>query len=68
MKNLYIVAYVNDDGEVEGFPQGGGSSSPAYIRAWTSLSSARRSAKYFNAQVIKLTDYDVVLDGFEVVE
>ena len=40
---LYIVALVDDNGNVEGFPKGGGSSSPSFIRAFESKSSAKRS-------------------------
>ncbi|KMK75434.1 hypothetical protein AB990_08955 [Alkalihalobacillus pseudalcaliphilus] len=62
---LYIVALVDDNGNVEGFPKGGGSSSPSFIRAFESKSSAKRSASRLNfapanVKVIRVTDYEEV--------
>lgn len=46
--DLYVVATVDDADNVVGYPKGGGSSSPAYIRAFESKASAKRSAARIN--------------------
>ena len=67
MKELYVVAYVNKEGEVTGFPKGGGSSSPSYIRAFEKSEGAQRSMKRLN--FTKVANIEVVkVNGFEVVE
>lgn len=45
---LYVVVSVDNEGNVVGYPKGGGSSSPAYVRAFESMESAKRSAKRLN--------------------
>lgn len=62
---LYVVATVDHEGNILGFPKGGGSSSPAYIRAFESEASAKRSAKRLNfapetTKVIRITDAEVI--------
>lgn len=42
--DLYVVAETDDAGNVVGYPKGGGSSSPSFIRAFESKASANRSA------------------------
>lgn len=48
MLEIYVVALVDGAGNVVGFPKGGGSSSPAFIRAFESEASAKRSARRLN--------------------
>ena len=62
---LYVVATVNDVGEVVGYPKGGGSSSPSFIRAFETVTSAKRSASRLNfapesAKVIRVTAYEII--------
>lgn len=61
---LYVVALVDQNGNVTGFPKGGGSSSPSFIRAFESKASAKRSAKRLrfapgNVKVVRVTDVEV---------
>lgn len=57
---LYVVANVDADGNIVSYPKGGGSSSPAYIRAFESLASAKRSKARMGGTVIKITGADVI--------
>lgn len=57
---LYVVANVDDDGNIVSYPKGGGSSSPAYIRAFESLTSAKRSKARMGGAIIKITDAEIV--------
>jgi hypothetical protein len=60
---LFIIANLNDKGEVVGYPLGGGSSATGYVRAFTEFSSAQRSLQGLqrisragsNAQVMQVT-------------
>ena len=63
--DLYVLATVDSEGNIAGYPKGGGSSSPAYIRAFESEASAKRSAKRLNfapetTKVIRILDAEVV--------
>lgn len=40
---LFIIANLNDAGEVVGYPLGGGSSAKGVVRAFTEFTSAQRS-------------------------
>lgn len=65
MKELYVVATVDAEGNVIGYPKGGGSSSPKFIRAFESAESTRRSAKRLNfapgnTAVVRITDGEVI--------
>lgn len=62
---LYVVVTADDAGNVVGYPKGGGSSSPAYIRAFESEASAKRSAKRINwapenVKVMRVTAMEAV--------
>ena len=62
---LYVVATVDQEGNVVGFPKGGGSSSPSFIRAFETEASAKRSIKRLNfapenTKVIRILDAEVV--------
>jgi hypothetical protein len=60
---LYIVAYVDVNGNVTGFPKGGGSSTKPSIKAHDSYASAKRSARHFaGSKVVRVTGYEVVED------
>ena len=62
---LYVVATVDSSGNITGFPKGGGSSSPSFIRAFETEERAKRSLKRLNcvpenAKVIRITEAEVV--------
>ena len=54
IKELYIVVQKDESGNVVGYPKGGGSSSPPYIRAFEKLSSANRSRAHIGGTVMKV--------------
>lgn len=65
MAELYVLALVDEEGTVVGFPKGGGSSSPSYVRAFESEASAKRSLSRLNfasenAKVVRITGMEVV--------
>lgn len=62
---LYVVATVDDDGNIVSYPKGGGSSSPSYIRAFETGASAKRSQARLNispknTRVVRVTAVEVV--------
>lgn len=57
---LYVTAELNDQGNVERFPQGGGSSTIARIKAFDNIDSAKRSARMNKAHVLRVTDGEVM--------
>jgi hypothetical protein len=58
---VYIVAFTDDQGNVTGFPMGGGSSTKPSIKAHETYKSAKRSANYFpKAVVVRATGFEVV--------
>lgn len=58
---LYIVAYVNEKGNVTGFPKGGGSSTKPSIKAHDNYKSAKRSSRFFpSSKVVKASVFEVV--------
>ncbi|AMQ66727.1 type IIA topoisomerase [Bacillus phage Mgbh1] len=62
MPELYVVADVDADGNVTGFPKGGGSSTKPSVKAHDNYTSAKRSARYFTGSVVVRTT------GFEIVK
>ena len=66
MKELYIIAYVDEAGNIISYAKGGGSSTKSYIRAWESLESAQRSQRTIThvdgkkPQILQVSDYEVV--------
>lgn len=58
--DLYVVVNTDDEGNIIGYPMGGGTSTKASIKAHPKLSSARRSASYYAANVMKITSGEVV--------
>lgn len=57
---LYVVARVDEDGNVTSFPLGGGSSTKPSVKAHLKYSSAKRSAAHFPGSVV------VKVNGFEI--
>jgi hypothetical protein len=58
---LFIVANVNDEGNVISFPMGGGSSTKPSIKAHDNYESAKRSSRFFpKSKVVKVTGFEVV--------
>ena len=60
LPELYVVVNTDFDGNIVGYPTGGRSSTKPCVKAHMKLSSARRSAKYFNAKVMKVITGEVV--------
>jgi len=64
MTELYVVVSADNDGNIVGYPKGGGSSSPSFIRAFESKASAKRSAKRINfednARVARITSLEII--------
>jgi hypothetical protein len=59
--DLYVLAYLNDDGEVVGYPMGGGSSTKPSIKAHTNLKSAQRSQRHFpKSRILKATEFEII--------
>jgi len=62
--SLYVVVVTDGKGNIVGYPKGGGSSSPSFIRAFDSEASAKRSAKRINfednARVAKVTALELI--------
>lgn len=57
---LYVLANVNENNEVTGFPQGGGSSTQPRIKAYDSLASARRGLRHHAGVIVRVTEMEVV--------
>jgi hypothetical protein len=58
---LFIVANVDEQGNVVNFPMGGGSSTKPSVKAHISQKSAERSRKFFpSSKVVKVTGFEVV--------
>ena len=60
LPELYVVVNTDANGNVISYPMGGGSSTKASVKAHPRLSSARRSATYYGAKVMKVTSGEVV--------
>lgn len=60
MSELYVLANINEKGEVIGFPKGGGSSTQPRIKAYDSLTSARRGSRYHDGVILRVTKMEVV--------
>lgn len=62
---VYLIANLDEQGNVINYPMGGGSSTKPSIKAHDNLTSAKRSLRFFKgATVIKVTDYEIVdLEG-----
>jgi hypothetical protein len=59
--DLFIVANVDEHGNVVSFPMGGGSSTKPSVKAHVSQKSAERSRKFFpNSKVVKVTRFEVI--------
>ena len=63
--SLYVLASTDEAGDVVGFPKGGGSSTPARIKAYDSLENARRGkrqARHTHGEVVivKVTEVEVI--------
>lgn len=59
--DLFIVANVDEKGNVTNFPMGGGSSTKSSVKAHDTLSKAKRSQRFFKGSVIvKATAFEIV--------
>ncbi|WP_342480439.1 hypothetical protein NST07_25840 [Paenibacillus sp. FSL L8-0340] len=54
-RELYVLAHVDVDGNVTGYPKGGGSSTKPSIKAHDSLSSAKRSRAHCGGTIMRIT-------------
>lgn len=58
---LYVLANIDEvTGDIVGYPTGGGSSTASRVKAYESLSSARRVASQYGCSIIKITDAEVI--------
>lgn len=61
--DLFIVANIDEKGNVVNFPMGGGSSTKSSVKAHYTLAKAKRSQRFFKGSVIvKVTAFEVVGD------
>lgn len=60
LPELYVLAKVNDDGEIVSYPEGGGSSTQPRIKAYKSLASARRGKRHHAGVIVRVVDAEVV--------
>ncbi|WP_077603637.1 hypothetical protein [Oceanobacillus sojae] len=60
MAELYVLAKVNEEGTVIGFPKGGGSSTAPRVKAYDSLASAKRGRSHHGGLIVKATGFEVV--------
>lgn len=61
MNDIYVVAYVDENDTITGFPKGGGSSTKPSIKAHDKLSSAKRAARFFpGSSVVRATSFEIV--------
>lgn len=59
--DLFLVANVDENGNVINFPMGGGSSTKPSIKAHGNLISAKRSLRFFpGAVIVKATHFEIV--------
>lgn len=65
-KQLYVLAFLNEEGLITGFPVGGGSSQPSHIRAFQCPKRAAGSRARMKSQtdraasIIKVTNYEIL--------
>lgn len=64
-KELYVLAFLDEQQEIADYPLGGGSSQPSYIRAFDNPSSAVRSRSRLMGSsracnIIKVTAFEVL--------
>ena len=58
---VYLIANLDEQGNIINCPMGGGSSTKPSIKAHDNLTSAKRSLRFFKgATIIKLTGYEIV--------
>lgn len=60
LTELYVLAYTDTDGNVTGFPKGGGSSTPARIKAYDTLGGARRGRSQSGGTIVKVTQAEAI--------
>lgn len=59
--DVFIVANVDENGNVINFPMGGGSSSRASVKAHDTLGKAKRAQRFFKGSVIvKATAFEII--------
>lgn len=57
---LYVLANVDDLGNIVNIPKGGGSSTEKRVKAYDSIESARRGTRHHAGTIVKVTDVEVV--------
>ena len=55
MTEIYVVVNVDSEGNVIGFPKGGGSSTKGTVRAFETYSAAQRSIRFLNFKEGEIT-------------
>jgi len=58
--DLFVLANVNENGEVTGFPKGGGSSTKPRIKAYDSFAAARRGQRLHAGVIVRINDAEVI--------
>lgn len=58
--NLYVLASVDEEGKIESFPKGGGSSTSPRIKAYDSLDSAKRGQRHHKGAIVEAKSLEVV--------
>jgi hypothetical protein len=51
---LYVLANVDDKGNVVSYPKGGGSSTQPRIKTYDSLASAKRGKRHHNGKIMRV--------------
>ncbi|RCX22918.1 hypothetical protein DFP94_101507 [Fontibacillus phaseoli] len=58
--DLFVLACVDADGNITGYPKGGGSSTAPSIRTYERLESARRGQRFIGGKIVRITGVEVV--------
>lgn len=58
--DLYVLVTKDFEGNVVGYPQGGGSSTAERIKAFDNLASARRSKRQHDGFIMRVTAMEAV--------
>lgn len=59
--DLFVLAYVDENGNIVNFPMGGGSSTKPSLKAHDNVESAKRAQRFFKGSVVvKATRFEIV--------
>ena len=57
---LYVLVTTGFGGKINGFPKGGGSSTLPRIKAYDSITSARKGMRHHEGRIAKVTGLEVI--------